>query len=93
LRRRKWSSKTIQFWAHASSLACNKGPHCWRDRIRKKYYKLNTHYLKSLIMYVQDGYTLKTHDGVPENIREELYADWTALGNAPRDTIGRLPGQ
>jgi hypothetical protein len=26
-------------------------------------------------MYVQEGYTLETHDNVPANIREELYAE------------------
>jgi len=25
-------------------------------------------------MYVQEGYTLETHDNVPANIRKELYA-------------------
>jgi hypothetical protein len=54
---------------------CNKGPHCWRDPIGKKHYPLNTGHLKSLIMYVQNGHTLETHDDVPENLREELYAE------------------
>jgi hypothetical protein len=26
-------------------------------------------------MYVQEGHTLETHDDVPANIREELYAE------------------
>ena len=54
---------------------CNKGPHCWRDPVGKKHYTLNTHHLKSLIMYVQDGHTLQTHDDVPKDIREQLYAE------------------
>jgi hypothetical protein len=54
---------------------CHLGPHCWRDPVGKKHYKLNTHHLKSLIMHVQDGHTLKTHDDVPEDIREQLYAE------------------
>ena len=54
---------------------CNKGPHCWHDPVGKKHYPLNTQYLKSLIMYVQDGHTLQTHDDVPKEIREQLYAE------------------
>jgi hypothetical protein len=54
---------------------CKKGYYCWVDPIGKKHYPLNTRQLKSLIMYVQEGHTLDTHDDVPENIREELYAE------------------
>ncbi|CZR54769.1 uncharacterized protein PAC_04653 [Phialocephala subalpina] len=54
---------------------CKKGPHCWRDPIGKKHYPLNTRQLKSLIMHVQEGHTLETHNDVPANIREELYAE------------------
>ena len=36
---------------------------------------LNTRQLKSLIMYVQDGHALETHDDVPGDVREELYAE------------------
>lgn len=53
---------------------CKKGPHCWRDPIGKKHYAMNTRQLKSLIVYMQEGYTLETHNDVPANIREELYA-------------------
>jgi hypothetical protein len=55
--------------------SCNKGPYCWRDPIGKKHYKLNTRYLKSLVIYVLDSYTLETHDDVPGNICKELYAE------------------
>ena len=54
---------------------CKKGPHCWVDPIGKKHYLLNTRHLKSLIMYVQEGHTLETHDDVPKNFREELYTE------------------
>ncbi|KAF4625132.1 hypothetical protein G7Y89_g13039 [Cudoniella acicularis] len=54
---------------------CNLGPHCWRDPVGKKHYKLKSHHLRSLIMHVQDGLTLKTHDDIPEEIREQLYAE------------------
>jgi hypothetical protein len=54
---------------------CRLGPYCWCDPVGKKHYPLNTDHLKSLIMYVQDGHTLQTHDDVPKDIREELYAE------------------
>jgi hypothetical protein len=54
---------------------CNLGPHCWRDPFGKKHYKLRTHHLKALVELVQQGYTLKKHDDVPEDIREQLYAE------------------
>lgn len=54
---------------------CNKGPYYWYDPIGKKYYLLNTGYLKSLIIYVQNSYMLETYDNIPENFCEELYAE------------------
>ena len=54
---------------------CHLGPHYWRNPVGKKHYKLKSHHLKSLIMHVQDGHTLKTHSDVPKDIREQLYAE------------------
>jgi hypothetical protein len=54
---------------------CDLGPHCWRDPIGKKHYKLRTHHLKGLIDYVQQGNILQSHDDVPEHIREQLVAE------------------
>jgi hypothetical protein len=54
---------------------CNRGPHCWRDPLGKKHYKLQTHHLKALIQLVEEGHVLHTHDDVPEDIREQLYAE------------------
>lgn len=54
---------------------CNLGPHCWRDSVGKKHYKLRTYHLKSLIKHVEQGATLRTHDDVSDNIREQLYAE------------------
>ncbi|KAL3954469.1 hypothetical protein ACCO45_010032 [Purpureocillium lilacinum] len=34
-----------------------------------------THHLKSLVKFVQDGNTLQGHGDVPDNIREQLYAE------------------
>lgn len=54
---------------------CNFGPHCWRDPFGKKHYKLRTHHLKALIESVQEGLALNTHDDVPQDIRDQLYAE------------------
>ncbi|KAM3064619.1 hypothetical protein ACMFMF_011893 [Clarireedia jacksonii] len=35
----------------------------------------STHHLKSLIRYVEQGYELQKHEDVPEDIREQLYAE------------------
>jgi hypothetical protein len=53
---------------------CNLGPYYWRDNVGKRYYKLKTYNLKSLIRHVEHGGTLETHDDVPDDIREQLYA-------------------
>ncbi|CAN9211125.1 unnamed protein product [Alternaria alternata] len=54
---------------------CSLGPHCWRDPHGKKHYKLRTHQLKALIRHVAQGGQLRSHDDVPENIRQQLYAE------------------
>ena len=54
---------------------CNLGPHCWRDPFGKKHYKVRTHHLKALVELVHRGLALKSHDDVPEDIRELLYAE------------------
>jgi hypothetical protein len=53
----------------------NLGPYCWRDNAGKKHYKLKTHHLKGLIRHVEEGGTLETHDDIPDDIREQLYAE------------------
>jgi hypothetical protein len=53
----------------------NLGLHCWRDPFSKKHYKLRTYYLKALVELVQQGYTLKKYDDVPEDICKQLYAE------------------
>ncbi|CAN9251087.1 unnamed protein product [Alternaria alternata] len=54
---------------------CSLGPHCWRDPHGKKHYKLRTHQLKALIRHVAQGGQLRSHDDVPEDIRQQLYAE------------------
>jgi hypothetical protein len=63
---------------------CNLGPHCWRDSVGKKHYKLKTHHLRSLIRHVEQGGTLRTHDDVPDVIREQLYAEEQQDGERQR---------
>jgi len=50
------------------------GPHCWRDPVEKKHYKLKTQHLKSFVRHVEQGGKLRTHEDVPEDIRQQLYA-------------------
>lgn len=53
---------------------CHLGPHCWRDSAGKKHYRLMTHQPKRLVQYKEDGNKLDSHDDVPEDVRQELYA-------------------
>lgn len=67
-------------------LSCNLGPHCWRDPVGKKHYKLRTSQLRRLIEHVKEGYTLQTHDDVPEEIRQQLYAEDNQKRQKPAST-------
>jgi hypothetical protein len=55
--------------------------HAIRDRIAgviphgKKHYKLRTDTMTSLVEYVQHGHTLETHNDIPKDICEQLYAE------------------
>jgi hypothetical protein len=86
-------------------LPCNLGPHCWRDPHGKKHYKLRTHQLKALIRHVEHGGQLQTHDDVPEDVRQQLYAEeqqqlerrqraghGVSTGHAPIHITNVLPG-
>ena len=54
---------------------CQLGPHCWRDPSSKRHYKLNSHHLRSLVKYVDDGHQLQSQDDVPNDVREQFYAE------------------
>ena len=75
------SSGQPSIWRHVYNLMrcpgppCHLGPHCWRDPYGKRHYKLKSHQLKSLIKHVEEGGQLRTHDDVPEDIREQIYAE------------------
>lgn len=53
----------------------HEGQYCWQDPVGKKHYKIRTHHLKILVKFVQGGGILETHDDVPEDVRQQLYAE------------------
>ncbi|KAF7174220.1 hypothetical protein CNMCM5623_006758 [Aspergillus felis] len=53
----------------------HEGQYCWQDPIGKKHYRLRTHHLKTIVKYMEQGGILDTHDDVPDNVREQLYAE------------------
>lgn len=53
----------------------NKDGYCWQDPHGKIHYKLRTHHLKRLVDLVKKGLELETHNDVPDEIREQLYAE------------------
>jgi hypothetical protein len=67
--------RVIYSLMRCSGPPCHLGPHCWRDPVGKKHYKLRTHHLRSLIRYVEQGAILQDHDDVPEEVRQQLYAE------------------
>jgi hypothetical protein len=70
---------------------CDLGPYCWCDPDGKKRYKLNTHHLRSLIRYVEQGHELRMHCDVPKHIRDQLHAeDQQSLGGT-KEPIAPLP--
>ena len=52
---------------------CDLGPYCWCDPDGQKHYKLNTHRLRSLIRYIEQGHKLQTHNDILKHIRNQLY--------------------
>jgi hypothetical protein len=57
---------------------CDLDPHYWiepNEPVGKKYYKLRTHHLQSLIKHVKSGELLQNHDDVPDRIREQLVTE------------------
>ncbi|KAL0933549.1 uncharacterized protein CTRU02_212512 [Colletotrichum truncatum] len=54
---------------------CSLGPHCWIDDYGKKHYKLKSHHFRSLIRHVEQGGMLDSQSDMPEDIRDQLYAE------------------
>ncbi|KAJ5993368.1 hypothetical protein N7451_009092 [Penicillium sp. IBT 35674x] len=53
----------------------HEGQYCWQDPEGKRHHRLQTHHLKVLIKYVEQGGVLETHADVPDSVREQLYAE------------------
>ncbi|EHA21861.1 hypothetical protein CBS115989_10927 [Aspergillus niger] len=53
----------------------NRNGYCWQDPVGKKHYRLLTHHVKRLARLVERGHTFDTHDDMPIEIRDELYAE------------------
>jgi hypothetical protein len=54
---------------------CPSETHCWQDTVGKKHYPLMNHHIESLVKRVRKGLVLQTHNDVPEDIRQQLYAE------------------
>ncbi|KAG9249981.1 uncharacterized protein F5Z01DRAFT_731324 [Emericellopsis atlantica] len=61
---------------------CDKGPYCWQDG--QRHYKLLGHHLKILVDEAQKGHSMRTHDDIPERVRQELYAEEQQQGERKR---------
>lgn len=51
------------------------GQYCWQDPAGKKHYKLRTHHLKALVKYAEQGGIIETHNDIPNDVRDQLYAE------------------
>lgn len=54
---------------------CDLGPYCWRDPFGKQHYKLGAHHLRALVRLVEQGHRLESHEDVPNDICDQLYAE------------------
>ena len=54
---------------------CDRGPHCWIDPVGRKHYHLRTPHFRALIAFKKEGNVLKSHDDVPQDIRDQLYQE------------------
>lgn len=53
----------------------HEGQYCWQDPIGRKHYQLETHHLRTLAKYVEQGGILEFHGDIPDNVREQLYGE------------------
>ncbi|KAI1012467.1 hypothetical protein LB504_013142 [Fusarium proliferatum] len=66
--------KDVYELLHCTGVPCvNSQFYCWRDPESKKHYKLDTNILSMLVDFAEEGNLLRTHDDVPENIRQVIY--------------------
>jgi ankyrin repeat protein len=53
---------------------CNLGKYCWCDARTNKHYHLLGPELKRLMQHIMSGNKLESHDDIPDELRQELYA-------------------
>jgi hypothetical protein len=53
----------------------NGDKYCWRDPMDGKHYILKTHHFREIINHIKNGGTFRTHEDMPERIRDQLYAE------------------
>ncbi|KAJ9493518.1 hypothetical protein H2202_011006 [Exophiala xenobiotica] len=54
---------------------CVKHSWCWHDTQTQKGYTLKGHHLRTLVRYVEDKNCLKSHDDIPDSLRQLIYAE------------------
>jgi len=61
---------------HCPGRPCrNSQGYCWRDPRGGKHYKLLTVHLRQLVEHVMGGNKLDSHNDVPDQVRQQLYAE------------------
>lgn len=87
--------RDVYYTMRCSGPPYDKGPHCWYDPVGKKHYPLRPRHFKSLIRFVEQGGILETHRDVPEEIRQQLYAEEQFSLNTKRQkastSVANLP--
>ncbi|KAL4405406.1 hypothetical protein CABS03_13588 [Colletotrichum abscissum] len=72
---------------------CNLGPHCWIDvGAGKKHYKLRSHHFRAIIRHVEQGGVFNIPGDMPEDIRDQLYAEEQQHAERQRKTTSPSAG-
>ncbi|KAI9147313.1 hypothetical protein HJFPF1_12332 [Paramyrothecium foliicola] len=87
--------KEVYALFHCTGVPCtNNQFYCWRDPESKKHYKLDTNILDKLVDHAEEGKVLRTHNDVPEDIRQLIYKHAEETGerkDLKRKRSGSLP--
>lgn len=71
---------------------CDRGPYCWIDPVGKKHHHLRTELLKAIMNFKKQGNVLKSHDDVPQHVRDQLYLEERQrLEREPKTSNGSSP--
>lgn len=68
------------------------GQWCWQDPVGKRHYRLTTLHMRRLVQYVEEGGILESHDDVPDDVREDLYAEETQRQKKKQKSNDQLGG-